>query len=50
MLYTAGTLIEKQVHEGYRQKQIFIDIEGKKIGQINALSILDTGYFSFGSL
>lgn len=44
----SGDLIEKQVHEGYRQKQIFIDIEGKKIGQINALSILDTGYFSFG--
>ncbi|MCH3964198.1 MAG: AAA family ATPase [Clostridium sp.] len=41
-------LAEQQIDEGYRQNQIFIDVEDKKIGQVNALSILNTGYFTFG--
>lgn len=41
-------LIKEQMQEGYKQKQIFIDTEGKKVGQVNGLSILDAGYFSFG--
>ncbi|WP_446899310.1 AAA family ATPase [Clostridium sp. LBM24168] len=40
--------LEQQISEGYRQNQIFIDINDKKIGQVNALSILNTGYFTFG--
>lgn len=47
VIYTRES-IQKQMDEGYKERQIFIDISGKKIGQINALSILSTGCFSFG--
>ncbi|MBV4419117.1 AAA family ATPase [Clostridium tyrobutyricum] len=41
-------MLEKQIDDSFREEQIFIDIDGKSIGQINGLSILSTGYFSFG--
>lgn len=41
-------LIEKQVCDNYKEKKIFIDVKGKLVGQVNALSVIDTGYFSFG--
>lgn len=41
-------LIEKRMMDMYRDGQIFIDVTGKAIGQINGLSIVNTGHFSFG--
>nr|WP_207736260.1 AAA family ATPase [Clostridium tyrobutyricum] len=41
-------MLEKQIDDSFSEEQIFIDIDGKSIGQINGLSILSTGYFSFG--
>ncbi|NFV12168.1 ATP-dependent protease [Clostridium sporogenes] len=40
--------IEKEVMEEYEKERIFIDIKGKKIGQVNGLSVVDLGYASFG--
>ncbi|APM38565.1 AAA family ATPase [Clostridium kluyveri] len=41
-------LIEKRMMDMYRAGQIFIDITGKVVGQINGLSVINTGYFNFG--
>jgi predicted ATP-dependent protease len=41
-------LIEKELGESYRENKIFINVKDKLIGQVNGLSVLDTGYFSFG--
>lgn len=41
-------LIEKEIREEYENGKIFLDVKGKKIGQINGLSVINTGYFSFG--
>ncbi|WP_333860421.1 AAA family ATPase [Clostridium sp.] len=41
-------LIEKRMMDMYRGGQIFIDTTGKAVGQINGLSVINTGYFSFG--
>jgi predicted ATP-dependent protease len=41
-------IIENQVVDSYTEGKIFIDVKGKMVGQINALSIIDTGYFNFG--
>lgn len=41
-------LIEEQVYENYKEKKILINVEGKVAGQINGLSIIDTGYVTFG--
>jgi len=41
-------LIEKQIFENYKENKILIEVEGSSIGQINALSVIDTGFFSFG--
>lgn len=41
-------LIEKQIFEHYKENKILIEVVGSAIGQINALSVIDTGFFSFG--
>lgn len=41
-------IVQKELLENYKEKRILIDVNGSKIGQINGLSVLDTGYFSFG--
>lgn len=41
-------LIEKEIGESYRENKIFINIKDKLVGQVNGLSVIDTGYFSFG--
>lgn len=41
-------LIQKEVLDSYKDKRILINVTGKLIGQINGLSVIDTGYFSFG--
>lgn len=41
-------LIQKEVLDNYKDKRILINVTGKLIGQINGLSVIDTGYFSFG--
>ncbi|CDM68771.1 ATP-dependent protease La [Clostridium bornimense] len=40
--------IEKQYFESYKNKDVFISVKGEKIGEINALSVIDGGDFSFG--
>lgn len=41
-------LIEKEIDEGYRENRILINVKDKLIGQVNGLSVIDTGYSSFG--
>lgn len=41
-------LIEQRVHEKYVEGSTLIDINGKKIGQINGLTIVELGDYSFG--
>lgn len=41
-------MVEKQIKDMYREGQIFIDVREKVIGQVNALSVISTGYFSLG--
>ncbi|WP_236035280.1 AAA family ATPase [Clostridium sp. HV4-5-A1G] len=41
-------LVEKQIDDMYREGQIYIDVKEKVVGQVNALSIISTGYFSLG--
>jgi lon-related putative ATP-dependent protease len=41
-------LIEKEIAESYKENKIFINVKGKLVGEINGLSVIDTGYFSFG--
>lgn len=40
--------IEKQYLESYKNKDIFISVRGEKIGEVNALSVINGGDFSFG--
>lgn len=40
--------IEKQIQEMIEEGTILIDIEGKVIGQVNGLSVLSMGDYSFG--
>jgi len=40
--------IEKEVMEAYSQKKLMIDTTGSRVGQVNGLTVLDTGYLSFG--
>lgn len=44
----AEELIQKEVLENYKEKKVLINITGRHIGQVNGLTVLDTGYFSFG--
>lgn len=41
-------LIEKEIREYYEEKKILLSVKGKRIGQINGLSVVSTGYLSFG--
>ncbi|MBC2580662.1 AAA family ATPase [Clostridium sp. DJ247] len=41
-------LIEEEIAKSYKERKIFINVKDKLVGQINALSVIDTGYFSFG--
>lgn len=41
-------VIEKEIREYYKKEKILLSIKGKKVGQINGLSVIDLGYFSFG--
>ena len=41
-------LMEKEILNNYIEKKMLIDVKNSRIGQINGLSVIDTGYFSFG--
>ncbi|MBS4015772.1 MAG: AAA family ATPase, partial [Candidatus Latescibacteria bacterium] len=41
-------LIEEKIQEMIEQGTIFIDTEGSVVGQVNGLSVYDTGEYSFG--
>jgi ATP-dependent Lon protease len=40
--------VEEEIRELIARGTILIDIEGKKVGQVNGLSVLDIGAYSFG--
>ncbi|MEG2353546.1 MAG: AAA family ATPase [Clostridium sp.] len=42
------SLIESKYLEQYRDKKMFISVDGKIIGCVNGLSVIDTGYSRFG--
>lgn len=46
-VYTEET-VEKEINESYKDNKIFINVIGKQVGQVNGLSVIDTGYCSFG--
>lgn len=41
-------VVEKEILNSYIEKKMLIDVKDIKVGQINGLSVIDTGYFSFG--
>ena len=41
-------LIEKEYMKMYKDGKIIVDVKNKIVGSINGLSVIDTGYFSFG--
>lgn len=41
-------LIEKEIREVYKEDKILLKVKNEQIGQINALSVVDSGYFCFG--
>lgn len=41
-------LILKEVMKMYTDKKILISVKGERIGAINGLAVLDTGYYTFG--
>lgn len=41
-------LVEKKIMESYKDKKILMEVEGKKVGQINGLSVIELGYSTFG--
>ncbi|WP_027624740.1 AAA family ATPase [Clostridium lundense] len=40
--------IENEILEAFEENKIFINLNGKLVGEINGLTVLDTGYYSFG--
>ncbi|AGK97743.1 AAA family ATPase [Clostridium pasteurianum] len=42
------SIVEDEFLEMYRENKILMDVRDRKIGQINGLSVIDTGYISFG--
>lgn len=40
--------IQREILDNYREKKILVKVNGTAVGQINALSVIDTGYFRFG--
>lgn len=47
MVYRSNKYEEKIV-ESIKEEEILLDLEGSKVGQINALSVLDQGDYRFG--
>ncbi|MBD7909818.1 MULTISPECIES: AAA family ATPase [Clostridium] len=41
-------LVEEQIMDMYKEKKILISLKGKKVGSINGLAVLNSGYYSFG--
>ena len=41
-------VMEKEILDSYTEKKMLIDVKNSRIGQINGLSVIDTGYFRFG--
>ena len=41
-------LIEDEILEMYKDKIILLSLEGVKVGSVNGLAVLNTGYYSFG--
>ncbi|MBW9144230.1 AAA family ATPase [Clostridium sp. CM027] len=41
-------IMEKEILDNYTEKKMLIDVINSRIGQVNGLSVMDTGYFSFG--
>jgi lon-related putative ATP-dependent protease len=41
-------LIEERILRNYSDKKIIIDVEGEAVGQVNGLSVIETGGYSFG--
>lgn len=43
-----SNLIEEKIQERIEKDHILIDVKGKEVGQINGLSVYQTGQYSFG--
>jgi lon-related putative ATP-dependent protease len=41
-------LIQKEILESYKERKIIFNTDGEIVGSVNGLSVIDTGYFSFG--
>ncbi|MBZ9624513.1 AAA family ATPase [Clostridium sp. FP2] len=41
-------IMEKEILNNYTEKKMLIDVKNSRIGQVNGLSVIDTGYLSFG--
>jgi lon-related putative ATP-dependent protease len=41
-------LIEEEILNTYKEKKMLLDVTGSRVGQINGLSVIDTGYVCFG--
>jgi predicted ATP-dependent protease len=41
-------IIQREILDSYRDKRLLINVNGTLVGQINGLSVIDTGYFRFG--
>lgn len=41
-------IIQKEILENYKDKRIFINTTNTLVGQVNGLSVIDTGYFRVG--
>lgn len=41
-------LIEKEILQSYEEGKNLIEVTDSKVGQVNGLSVIDTGYVSFG--
>lgn len=43
-----SNLTEKKIQELFEENTLFVDTEGTQVGQINGLSVIDLGDYSFG--
>jgi predicted ATP-dependent protease len=41
-------IIQREILDSYRDKKMLINVKDTLVGQINGLSVIDTGYFRFG--
>jgi predicted ATP-dependent protease len=41
-------IIQREILDSYKDKKVLINVKGTLVGQINGLSVIDTGYFRFG--